>query len=108
MYKLSLFSLRLQPPLSLPAPTLLAILSLDLVGIHTSAALGHPSCNFLPLFSAGFLRFGGLKISTLIRPFNRGSHPFSSFGNLTPAQADVSFQLVLALPIHHLCHGLSQ
>ena len=53
-----------------------------LVGIHTSAALGHPGRNLAPLFSAGFLRFGGLEISTPIRPFNRGSHPFSSFGNL--------------------------
>jgi len=73
-----------------------------LVGIHTSAALSHPGRNFAPLFSAGFLRFSGLEISTLIRPFNRGSHPFSSFGNLIPAQADVSFQLVSALPIHRL------
>jgi hypothetical protein len=39
----------------------------------------------------------GLEISTLIRPFNRGSHPFSSFGNLTLAQADASFQLVSVL-----------
>jgi hypothetical protein len=37
-----------------------------------------------------------------IRPFNRGSHPFSSFGNLILAQADASFQLVSALPIYPL------
>jgi hypothetical protein len=101
----SLFLLRLQLPpscLPVPAPALLAILGLAPVGIHTSAALGHPSRNFPPLFSAGFLRFGGLEISTPIRPFNRGSHPFSLFGNLIPAQADASFQLVLALPIHRL------
>jgi hypothetical protein len=81
IYKSSLFSLRLQPPLSLPAPTLLAILSLALVGIHTSAALGHPSRNSLPLFSAGFLCFGSLEISTPIRPFNHGSRLFSLFAN---------------------------
>jgi hypothetical protein len=80
--KSSLFSLRLQPPLSLPTPTLLAILSLALVSIHTSAALGHPSRNSLPLFSTGFLCFSGLEISTPICLFNRRSYPFSSFGNL--------------------------
>jgi hypothetical protein len=100
MYKSSLFSLRLQPPLSLPTPTLLAILGLALVGIHTSAAWSpwsqFPALDSLPLFSAGFLCFGGLEISTPIRLFNRGSHPFSSFGNLILVQADASFQLVSA------------
>jgi hypothetical protein len=37
-----------------------------------------------------------------IHSFNRGSHPFSSFGNLILAQANVSSQLVSALPIHPL------
>ena len=98
----SLFLPRLPlPPSCLPVPSLalLAILGLAPVCIHTSAALGHPGRNCPPLFSAGFLRFDGLEISTPIRPFNRGSHPFSSFGILILAQADVSFQLVSALPI---------
>jgi hypothetical protein len=99
MYKSSLFSLRLQPPPSLPASTLLTILGLASVGIYTSAALGYPGRNSLPLFSAGFLCFGGLEISTPIRPFNRGSRLFSLFGNLTLVQADASFQLVSELPI---------
>jgi hypothetical protein len=63
----------------------------------THAALGRPGRNSTPLFSAGFLCFGGLEISTPIRPFNRVSHPFSSFGNLILAWADASFQLVSVL-----------
>jgi hypothetical protein len=93
---LSLFLLRLQlPPSCLPvlAPALLAILGLALVGIYTSAALGHPSHISLPLFSTGFLRFSSLEISTLIRPFSRGSRLFSLFGNLILVQADASFSL---------------
>jgi hypothetical protein len=85
MYKSSLFSLRLQPPLSLPAPTLLAILGLASVGIHTSAALSHPGSNSRPFFSAGFLCFDSLKISAPIRPFSRRSQFFSSFRNPIPA-----------------------
>jgi hypothetical protein len=49
MYKSLLLSFRLQHPLLLPAPTLLAILGLALVGIHTSAALGHPGRDSLRL-----------------------------------------------------------
>ena len=85
---LSLFLPRLQLlrsalfSLTLLGLTQLAILGLASVSVHTSAALGHPGRNSRPLFSAGFLHFGGLEISTLIRLFNRGSHPFSSFGNL--------------------------
>jgi hypothetical protein len=81
-----------------PAPALLAILGLASVGIRTSAALGHPGRNSLPLFSAGFLHFGGLEISSPVRPFNCGSRLFSSFGNLILVQADTSFQLVSELP----------
>jgi hypothetical protein len=72
----SLFLPRLQLPpsyLPVPAPALLAILSLASVGIHISAALGHPGRNFPPLFSTGFLRFGGLEISTPIRPKRKRS-----------------------------------
>ena len=69
------------------------------VSIHTGAALGHPGRNSPPLFSTGFLCFGGLEISTPIRPFDRGSRLFSSFGNLILVQADASFQLVSELPI---------
>jgi hypothetical protein len=65
----------------------------------TDAALSHPGRNSPPLFSAGFLCFGGLEISTPIHPFNRGSRLFSSFGNLILVQADASFQLVSELPI---------
>jgi len=81
----SLFLPRFQLPpsyLPVPVPALLAILGLALVCIHTSAALGRPGRNSLPLFSAGFLCFGSVEISTLIRPFSRRSHLFSLFGNL--------------------------
>jgi hypothetical protein len=97
-----LFLLLLQlPPSCLPvlAHALLAILSLALVGFHTSAALSYLSRNSLPLFSIGFLRFSSLEISTLIRLLNCGSHLFSLFGNLILVQANASFQLVLELPI---------
>ena len=97
----SLFLPRLQLPpscLLVPAPALLAILGLASVSIRTGAALGYPGRNSLPLFSAGFLCFGGLEIPLQsIRPFNRESHPFSSFGNLILAWADASFQLVSVL-----------
>jgi hypothetical protein len=102
---LSLFLPWLQLPpscLPVPAPALLAILGPALVGIYASAALGYPGRNFLPLFSAGFLRFSSVEISTPIRLFNRRSYPFSLFGNLILAQADASFQLVSALLIHRL------
>ncbi len=65
----------------------------------TDAALGHPGRSSPPLFSACFLCFGGLEISTPIRRFNRGSRLFSLFGNLILVQADASFQLVSELPI---------
>jgi hypothetical protein len=106
----TLFLSRLQLPpsgLPVPAPALLAILGLASVSVHTSAALGHPGRNSPPLFSAGFLRYGNLEISTPIRPFNRGSRLFSLFESLILGQADASFQLVselLILPFTRQLH----
>jgi hypothetical protein len=50
--------------------------------VSAHAALGCLGRNSASLFSVGFLYFGGLKISIPILLFNRGSYPFSSFGNL--------------------------
>ena len=95
----SLFSLRLQLLASLLAPALLTILKLALVCVQTCATLAHPGRNFSPLLVKAPTN---LNSSLLIRSFNRESHPLSSFRNLILAWADVSFQLVSALPIYPL------
>jgi hypothetical protein len=83
-------------------PALLAILGLASACICTIAALGHPGPNFPLAATEGFLCSAGLRIFAPIRSFNRGCHPFSSFGNLILAWADVSFQLVSPSPIRPL------
>jgi hypothetical protein len=100
MYKSSLFSLQLQPPPSLPAPALLAILSLAAVGIHTSAALGHPGRNSLPLIPCPCLvqAFCASAVSKSLLQYAR-SIVGLVFSPYFLVQADASFQLVSELPI---------
>ena len=71
-------------------PALLAILGLASACPHQRRSWS-PWSQFPPAATEGFLCSAGLRIFAPIRLFNRGCHPFSSFGNLILAWADASF-----------------